>query len=386
MSAVPSRSPRTPVVVGARRTSSKTFSASRLQAAAKAQSLGNIKLSKAELAEFTTQLAVMTRTGLDVASALASQIRFSRSPNAAALFGQVHDDVLAGKPLSKALAKHERSFGASYVATLAAGESSGSLPQVLEQLSHLLQSELELRAKVRGMLAYPAILTSVSIMVVSGLVLFVLPQFATIFEQQGVALPVITQGLLAIADFLSGYLWIWVPSLVAILASIQIWRSSESGRTRLDAMYLQLPIIREFLRRLYVARFCRLLGMMTCNGVPILESLEILRRSLPNRVYQRLMTDIEESVVNGGSLTDPLVAASFVPAAAAEMLATGERTGALGNVALTLADHYDREAEARLKETITFVEPAVTLVLGVIVSLVVLAVALPMFDMANLDR
>ncbi|MEZ6109072.1 MAG: type II secretion system F family protein [Pirellulaceae bacterium] len=147
-----------------------------------------------------------------------------------------------------------------------------------------------------------------------------------------------------------------------------------------------MPLVRQFVQRAYVARFCRLMGIMTVSGVSMLESLSILRRSIPNRVYRELIADVEENVMNGGSFSEPLVDAKYFISSAAEMLGTAERTGTIGPVSLTLAEHFEEEAESRLKEMLTYLEPALTLGLGFIVSLVVLSVTLPMFDMATFAK
>jgi len=344
------------------------------------------RLSRSELADFTVQLAVMIRTGLDVATALTSLCRLAGSKRTRRLYERLADDVMAGLPLSKALAQHERIFGATYVATLSAGESSGALSKVLEQLADLLRAETNLQTKVRGMLAYPVLLTGVSSLVITGLVMFVLPQFARIFEQQGTPLPLLTRTLLAISSTCASTVWIWLPLLIAGVVGLFFWRGTDAGRSAIDRAKLDLPIIGGLLRRAYVARFCRLLGIMCQNGVPMLECLSILSRSIPNRLYVRMLGEVEDSVLNGGSVTEVLLGTRFIPGSAAEMLATGERTGTLGSVSMTLADHFDTEAESRLRETLTFVEPVLTLGLGFIVSLVVLSVTLPMFDMATFAK
>ncbi|MCA9106214.1 MAG: type II secretion system F family protein [Planctomycetales bacterium] len=343
-------------------------------------------LNRRELADFTSQLAVMTKTGLDVASALQCLKRLSTSERSRVLLEDLVDQVMSGQTLSKALSRHEKTFGPTYIATLAAGESSGALPRVLNELSHMLRMDVQLRTKVRGMLAYPVLLTSVSSLVVAALVLFVLPQFARIFEQQGTQLPMLTRALLAFSNAFVSYIWLWLPALLAIGGGLFAYGMTERGRLVFDRAKLTLPLVRQFVQRAYVARFCRLMGIMTVSGVSMLESLSILRRSIPNRVYRELIADVEENVMNGGSFSEPLVDAKYFISSAAEMLGTAERTGTIGPVSLTLAEHFEEEAESRLKEMLTYLEPALTLGLGFIVSLVVLSVTLPMFDMATFAK
>lgn len=365
----------------------KVVSAS--DAAPRSQTAGKQKigsLSRRELADFTSQLAVMTRTGLDVASALQCLKRLASSERSRILFESLLDHVMAGQTLSRSLAVHEKTFGATYIATLAAGESSGALPRVLDELSQMLRADVQLRTKVRGMLAYPILLTGVSSLVVAGLILFVLPQFAKIFEQQGTQLPALTQGLLGLSNFIVNYIWLWLPSLLAVGGALFGYSMTEKGKQAFDKAKLSVPLIKQFVQRAYVARFCRLLGIMTTSGVSMLESLSILRRSIPNRLYRDLIQKVEENVVNGSSFSEALLDAPFFLPSAAEMLGTAERTGTIGPVAMTLAEHFDEEAETRLKEMLTYMEPALTLGLGFIVSLVVLSVTLPMFDMATFAK
>lgn len=352
--------------------------------AAPKQRLG--ALNRRELADFTSQLAVMTRTGLDVASALQCLKRLASSDRSRLLFESLLDSVMAGQTLSRSLAAHEKTFGATYIATLSAGESSGALPRVLDELATMLRADVQLRSKVRGMLAYPVLLTSVSSMVVAGLLLFVLPQFAKIFEQQGTPLPALTRALLGISTATINYIWLWLPLLLLSIGGLVAYYWTEKGKRAFDKAKLTFPLISQFVQRAYVARFCRLLGIMTTSGVSMLESLTILRRSIPNRLYQELVQKVEDNVVNGSSFSEALLDAPFFLPSAAEMLGTAERTGTIGPVSMTLAEHFDEEAETRLKELLTYMEPVLTLGLGFIVSLVVLSVTLPMFDMATFAK
>ena len=345
-----------------------------------------VRVSKRELLSFASQLAIMTRSGVDVASALESLARQNKRVPFRKLIQQVHFDVTSGLSLSDALAKHEATFGATFTASVAAGEAAGQLSDVLNQFARLVRSEIRLRNTLRTMLTYPALLLSVSSLVLIALVMFVLPQFAKIFGQFETPLPAITSLLLAIATELRARFWLWGGLLAAAVAGIVVMSTSTSGRRFIHSLLLNMHVLRDVTRPLLIGRTCRLLSIMICNGVPVLDSLRLAKATIHNSLYQELFARLENDVLNGRGLGTALLAAEFVPPGAAEMIATAEQTGDLGGVTQLLGEHCEEEAETRLRELVTLLEPAIILGMGFLVAIVVLAVMLPMFDLATLAQ
>jgi type II secretory pathway component PulF len=341
-------------------------------------------LRKRDLLAMTTQLAIMTKSGVDLASAFESLANQSSNEQARKVLGRIHEDVTGGKAVSEAMRAQSQVFGDAYVASVAAGEAAGRLPEVLGRLADLQRTELRNRATIRTLLAYPILLATISSAVVTGLVLFVLPRFQNIFEQFEVPLPAITQVLVAVSDVVRNFSWIWMPLLLAAIAGIITSRYTKGGRRWWDGAMLNTIIIRDITRAFYIGRTFRLLGLMIESGVPLLEGLQLTRNAVRNSLYRDLFKDLEDAILNGRGLASSLIKAGFVPSVAAEMVLTAEKTGTLGMVTELMGAHYEEEGETRLRELATMLEPMIIVTMGVIVATIVIAVMLPMFDIANL--
>jgi type II secretory pathway component PulF len=343
-------------------------------------------LRKRDLLTVTTQLAIMTKSGVDLASAFESLSQQSSNEQIRKVLGQIHEDVTGGKCVSEAMRLQGDAFGDAYVASVAAGEAAGQLPEVLGRLAALQRGEIRNRATIRTLLAYPILLATVSSAVVCGLVVFVLPRFQEIFEQFEVPLPAVTQVLVAVSDVFRHFFWIWVPLLVLAIVGLIASRFTAGGRRWWDAMMLNTIVIRDITRAFYIGRTFRLLGLMIESGVPLLEGLQLTRNAVRNSLYRELFKELEEAILNGRGLASSLIKAGFVPAVAAEMVLTAERTGTLGTVTELMGAHYEEEGETRLRELATMLEPAIIVIMGAIVATIVIAVMMPMFDIANLAR
>src|SRR5262249_8976551 len=220
--------------------------------------------------------------------------------------------------------------GDAYVASVAAGEAAGKLPDVLNRLSQFQRTELRIRATIRTLLAYPMLLSGVSTLVVIGLVTFVLPKFVDIFGQFEVSLPMITQIVVAISDVVRRHWLIWVPVAIAAIVGLIVSRNMEAGRKKWDYALLNLPILRDITRAFYIGRTFRLMGLMIESGVPLLEGLRLTRNSVRNTLYRRLFDELEESILNGRGLANSLINAGFVPAVAARGGRPAGRAGTPG--------------------------------------------------------
>jgi type II secretory pathway component PulF len=328
----------------------------------------------------------MARAGVDLGTALHSLAKQSRSPGLSEAFRQIHTDVSGGAPLSEALSRQSHVFGKTYIASVAAGEASGRLPDVLHQLAQLQRSELRLHSTVRTLLGYPVLLASVSSLVLAALVFFVLPQFAAIFEDFETPLPVMTQVLMAVANEFRGRFWLWgILGAAAVAGAVALFKS-EAGRRCRDRFVINTRFVRDVTRALLIGRAFRLLGTMLDSGVPLVEGIGLVRSSVRNALVRDAFTAIEGDVLNGRGMASSLLATEVVPDTAAEMIATAERTGSLGLVANLVGEFFEEEGEARLRTLVAMLEPAIIIVMGVMVALVVLSVMLPMFDLATLAQ
>jgi len=230
------------------------------------------------------------------------------------------------------------------------------------------------------------LLSSVSGLVVIGLVTFVLPKFVDIFGQFEVTLPLITRIVVAMSEVLRKHMFLWMPLFIAAIGGLIASRRMESGRKKWDYALLNAPILRDITRAFYIGRTFRLMGLMIESGVPLLEGLRLTRNSVRNSLYRRLFDELEESILNGRGLAASLINAGFVPAVAAEMVLTAERTGTLGMVTELMGEHYEEEGESKLRELATMLEPLIIVAMGVVVATIVMAVMLPMFDIATMAK
>jgi type II secretory pathway component PulF len=344
------------------------------------------RVSKKDLMAPTSQLAVMSRAGVDLATALNDVAQHCPNPAVKSVLGQIHEDVLAGKPISTAMGNFEHVFGKSYVGVVAAAEAAGRLPDVLGRLATLLRSDLRMRSTLRTLLAYPVMLASVSALVVLALMFFVLPQFAKVFQQLDVPLPAITQVLIAVSTELRSRFWLWGGLALVAIPGLIAFLSSTRGRRCIDNVLLRASLIRNVTRPLLIGRTFRLLGTMLESGVPLLEGLRLTRSSIGNSVLREFFQEVEREVVNGRGLGDSLLACPYVPPTAAQMVATAERTGTLAAVTQLTGEFFEEEGETRLRDLATVLEPLIIIVMGVIVAFVVMSVMLPVFDFATITR
>lgn len=351
--------------------------------ALKLPSMGRRKIPRREMVHLTSQLAIMIRSGVDVVSALESLIKQSNRPVTTEILEEIHHDVVSGVSFSAALAKHGDVFGPTYIASVTAGEASGRMADVLAQLTKLQRTEMRLVRSIRGMVAYPIVLATISMGVILALMIFVLPQFAEIFDQYDAPLPATTRALIAVSNELIYRCWLWIPlAIVGIWAVVYSFRWPP-GRRFWDYVVLHVMPIREVTRALLIGRICRLMGLLLESGVPLLDTLGLVRLSVKNSFYVAMLKEIEQNVLSGSGLGKTLLHASFIPPSAAEMLLTAEKTGTLGSASDLIGEHYEEEGEEKMKSLLVVLEPAITVAMGAIVGFVVLSVALPMFDMAN---
>jgi type II secretory pathway component PulF len=285
--------------------------------------------------------------------------------------------------LSQAMQENQSLFGGVMVASIAAGEASGRLPEVLGRLSAIIRDEMRLVSSIRGAISYPLVLLCVTGLVLSAMIFFVLPQFGTIYASSRAPTPALTQLLLDAATLARGY-WYLMLSAVGLIG-VALWRffKSDSGRRQVDQAVFRLPFTNRICSSLMAGRMFRLQGVMLNSGVPMLDVLQLTKYSVGNRCYRDLIDQIEESVVSGRGMSPVLSQSSIVPSGAADMIVTAEANGQLGSVLQTVGEFYESEGEQYLRDAVKIAEPAIIVVVGLIVGSIVLAVMLPMLDLST---
>lgn len=342
------------------------------------------RVSKRDLLMLTAQLSIMCRTGLDMAEALKSLAKQATNPALRRVMEEVYGDVSSGQPISIALSRHPKVFDTAYVASIAAAEASGKMTEILSRLTELMRNEIRLHSSLRSTLAYPVILVSVASVVIMALVFFVLPQFATIFEDMDAPTPPLTHMLLTGAQFLrENIIMVLLSAGAALIGLILLFRTETVKRVR-DRLVLNLRGLRGATRSLLSGRAFRIMGTMLESGIPLLEAIRLCGSSFKNRLYRELFVRLETEVVNGAGIGDTLAATAFVPSGVAQMVATAEQTGQLGSVMETVGEFYEDDGERRLRQLITVMEPAIIVAMGGVVACVVLSVVLPLLDVSQM--
>lgn len=296
------------------------------------------------------------------------------------VLGRVHATVVEGFRLSEAMAREPRAFPPLYRAMVAAGESSGALPEILGRLADLLERQQEVRGKLIAALAYPCALALTAVGVVVALMTVVVPKVVEQFESMGRTLPWLTRVVIAISDGLRDWGWLLALACVAFVAGgLHAWRV-EPARMRIDAALLRMPVLGRLLRDLHGARVARTLSTMLASGLPLMEGLRVAARTIGNRVLRARTDAMAEAIREGASLSSALRAAAVFPPTLVYMASSGEDSGRLAPMLDRAADVLERESATFTSTLMALLEPAVIIVLGAIVAVIVLAILLPILQ------
>lgn len=339
-------------------------------------------LSKKEQLLIVTQLSIMLRSGVDLADAVRSIHLRSSNPTIREVMGSVYRALEAGQSLSAAILGQHQRFGGVMAATVSAGEASGRLPEVLGRLSSILRDELRLQNAVKSAISYPLVLVLVTGMVLMAMIFFVLPQFSGIYDASQTPTPAVTRMLLDVAATVRVYWWLCGLGAAVTLAGCVVLLRSGWGKASLDQGLLRLPLLRRVWPPLLSGRMFRLQGAMLQSGVPMLEVLQLTRTATHNSCFVSMIDDIETAVTQGNGMAGSLLGSPCMPDGAAEMIATAEANGQLGPVLETIGEYYESEGEQQLRDTVKIAEPAIIVVLGLVVGCIVLAVMLPLLDLS----
>ena len=334
-----------------------------------------------DIAIFTRQLSNLINSGMPLLKALNVLIRQTENKKLKAVIETFKNDVQGGSAFSDAMAKYPLVFPKLYVSMVRAGELGGILELVLARLSEFVEEEQALKNKIKSALVYPAVMVLVGAVTIFFLLTFVIPRFVMMFRNIGQTLPLPTQILISGSHFLRTYWWLYLPILLLSVFIFRQYIRREEGKMAFDRIKLKMPVFGKVIRKIIIARFARTLGTLIKNGVPILNALKMTQEIVANRIFAEEIRKIHAELKEGGNLTQLLAArCKEFPPIIADMVAIGEETGKLDDSLLNIADSYEQEVENELKGLTSLLEPAVILVMGVIVGFIVLAMLLPVFE------
>lgn len=345
--------------------------------------IGSRRIKTDLLASTLTQLGDLLENGVPLLESLQLLAHQSPHPTMRDVLQQVHDQVGDGVPLETALAQHPRVFSKLTISMVRAGMEGAFLEEALRRVASFLERQEELKGKVAGALAYPVFLAIVGVLVTTVLVVFFVPKFEGLFEQlekSGTGLPAATIVLLAVSDLISNYA-IFVVGAIAVLTMIvrQQWKR-EVVQHAVDRYKLKLPLVGEILHLSAVSRFCRILGTLLRNGVPILKSLEISSSSSGNRLLAEAIQTSATHVSSGESLARPLAESRLFPPSVMAMITVAEESNSLDSVLVKIADRTDQLIERRLNLMVRLIEPIMLVLIGGMVMMILVALLLPIID------
>lgn len=341
------------------------------------------RIKRDEVINFAHQLAIMIETGVPMSEAMDCIVEQTENEAFRAVLADVTSQVQAGGELSAALRSYPAVFPPIMISLVRASEISGTMGPMLDRISQYLAKERATAKKIRGALTYPAVMLVLVFAVTVFLLVFVLPQFAGIYDAREAALPAPTRLLMALSDALIYYWYVWIGAGVVISIATMLILRTPTGRRLLDYAKLNVPVIGKLFAKLYITRGCRTMGTLLNAGVPILDMVNIVRQVTRNVFYEDLWEDVDERLRQGSQLSDALFTSPLIPRSVAQMIHSGEKSGRLGQVFERIAEHTEEEFDEQVKQTTQFIEPALVGVMGAIVGFVAIALLLPILSMGT---
>jgi type IV pilus assembly protein PilC len=339
-------------------------------------------VSAKELAIFTRQFSVMIDAGLPLVQCLEILAGQQENKTFQKVLTATRSQVEGGATLSASMRSAPKVFDALYVNMVEAGETGGILDTILQRLSGYIEKNVKLQRAVKSALVYPVGVLTVAGAVITLLLWKVVPIFATLFAGLGVTLPLPTKIVITLSNIVGSYFGLLgIIGLAATIFGLKIWYGTPQGRYILDTIILKLPVLGILMRKIAVARFTRTLGTLISSGVPILEGLDITAKTAGNAVVERALQSVRKALEEGKSLTEPLKESQVFPGMVTQMIAVGEQTGAMDAMLSKIADFYEEEVDAAVKDLLTALEPVMIVFLGLVVGGVVISMYLPLFSL-----
>ncbi len=342
-------------------------------------------VSNQKIVDFLRQLATLVEAKLPLVRSLTALIEQEDDKVFRPILEQVRERVQGGATMADALAFHPRFFSRLAVNMVRAGETGGVLEQSLNRLADFSEEEQDMRATIKGALVYPIVLTIIMGLAISMLMTFAVPKFQAIYQSMHTNLPPLTQALIAAANLFRGYWWLMLIGVVAGVILFKRWKETARARILLDKMKFRLPLLGVLTRKIAIARFSRTFGTLVDSGIPILLALNIAKDTASNSVIEDALDSVANNVKEGERIAKPLRLSGVFPPVVIHMISVGEESGRLGAMLKRIAENYDKQARNAIKTLMTVLEPLIIVTLAGIVTVIILAMLLPMFDISMLQ-
>lgn len=346
--------------------------------------LFSLKVSKKEVLMITRQFLAMLTAGFSIIKAFKVMGQKNRNRTLKKALLKIHDDIEQGQALWVALSQHPKVFSGIYINMIKAGEMGGTLETVLKNLSHHLEREQDINAKIKAASIYPLIITLMALLVIFFIISFIMPAFVNVFASAGAEIPLPTQLLLNLGLFLNKY---WIALLLAIIAIAlihRIWIQTNPGKQFTDKFLLRLPLWGTFLSRIIAAHFARIMAILLQAGIPILQALEVAGGVVGNEVVIQAIRQAGREISEGKSISVPLEATAIFDTMFAQMIAIGEESGSLDSMFAQIADYYEQEVIYTINILLAAVEPVMIIFVAILVTGIVIATILPVFDLMKI--
>lgn len=341
------------------------------------------KITTKDLVVFTRQFATMIDAGLPLVQCL--DILSSQQDNKTfkEILLKIKEDVESGSTFADALKKHPKAFNELYVNLVAAGEVGGILDTILNRLATYIEKALKLKKQVKSAMTYPTTIIGIALVVIAVILVFVIPAFEKMFADFGGALPMPTQIVINISNFVQDYILLIIGAIVLLIFTAKKIYATEKGREKIDHWSLSLPVFGVLIRKVAVAKFSRTMSTMISSGVPILDGLDIVRKTAGNKTVEKAISNVRRSISEGKTIAEPLKASGVFPPMVCQMIEVGEQAGALDTMLSKIADFYDDEVDDAVGNLTAMMEPLLMLFLGTTVGGLVIAMYLPIFKLAG---
>ncbi len=340
-------------------------------------------LTDAQVVQFTQQLATLLGAGQPLDRALQILLDLPESDKAKRLLERIRDQVRGGTPLSDALEAEHGSFSKLYVNMVRAGEAGGSMDETLSRLADYLERSAALKGSVINAMIYPAFLVGMVMVSLMVLLVYVVPQFAPMFTDMGVEMPLITKIVLAVGETLQNFWWLIIGLIVFSIGWFRRQMANPPARFRIDGRFLKTRVVGDVIRKVETARLSRTLGTLLKNGVPLLSGLTVARNVMNNTVLAEAVELATEEVKSGGGLGYALAQSKSFPKLAIQMISVGEESGELATMLMKVADTFDIEVRNTLDRLLAALVPATTIVMTIVVAMIMLAIVLPIMNIAG---
>ncbi len=338
-----------------------------------------------EIAVFAEQLSVMVDSGLTLVKCLTTLAQQTKNEKFREVINAVKQDVENGISFADSLSNYPKVFSNLFVNLVRSGEIGGALSKSLRQIAEYLDSEKQIRQKVKATFIYPKIVMIVCIAVSIFLVTFVVPKFMVLYKTIDIALPIPTQIVIWLSKFIPKYWWLLLGGGGGIYFGYINFSHSKFGKNILDHVKLYAPLFGELIKKILVSRFIKVLSALTMSGVPIVQALDVAKQVADNAVMDQVIDTIRENVNSGGGLREPMANSEIFPPIVVQMVGLGEEVGNMSESLEKSAKFLDREIEDQVKRLMTMIEPLTTVVIAAVVGLVLMAIYLPMFDVMKLS-